>query len=271
MTNNTWQLKQLFYENMGSAPFYLRKFEGVIAYLDEPFSGLTRRVIQLLTGDLHACDGFCRDNSRIEATVQLHRTVYTVRVLFRASVANFYVADDRKRDRTLWYMQNMVHTSEEQELSCFSKPGAYPVRLHQYKDPVRRYPGDLREATCSIGSTRSFRDHLRHFIRNFPPKRLLPDKNYFLQLEADGRFVVRLGIDGQPIPHLSETEYWLYHYLCFLHLLDFWDGMQDLRNAQAVKLPLLIQDFSRRLDTSIAAADLFAQAKPFGRQVLIFQ
>ena len=263
-------LKQLFFENMGNEPFYLRNFWDSMEYLDEPFSDITLQVIRLLLGDMHACDTCCHEDSRIEARVQIGQAEYTVMVMFQDRIAMFHVTDEDGKDRTVWYLQTVAHSPEEQELSCFLAPGVYPVRLHQYKDPAQRYPGNLGQATRSIGSTRSFRDYLRQFIRSFQPQRLLPGKDYWLHLEADGRFTVRLGIHGEEVPRLSEAENWVYHYLCFLHLLRFWDGMQDLRNYKDVKLPVLIHDFSKYLDESVNQVSLFAQARSLARQVLIF-
>lgn len=270
MIDYGFTLKQLFFENMGNEPFYLRNFWDSIEYLDEPFSDITLQVIRLLLGDMHACDICCHEDSRIEARVQIGQAEYTVMVMFKDRIAMFHVTDKDGKDRTLWYLQTVSHSLEEQELSCFFAPGVYPVRLHQYKDPAQRYPGDLWQATRSIGSTRSFRDYLRQFIRSFQPQRLLPEKDYWLHLEVDGRFIVSLGIHGEEVPRLSEAENWVYHYLCFLHLLRFWDGMQDLRNYKDVKLPVLIHDLSKQLDGNANQVSLLAQARSLARQVLIF-
>ena len=263
-------LKQLFWENMGNEPFYLRNFWDSIEYLDEPFSNITLQVIRLLLGNMQACDTLCHENSRIEARVQIGQAEYTVTVMFQDRIAMFYVIDEDGKDCTVWYLQTVTHSLEEQELSCFLAPGVYPVRLHQYKDPAQRYPGNLRKATRTIGNTRTFRDYLRHFIQDFQPQRLLPDKDYWLRLEMDGRFVVCAGINGEKLTRLNETENWIYHYLCFLHLLRFWDGMQELRNYKDVKLPVLMNDFSKHLKESADRNFLFSQAKDLARQVLIF-
>lgn len=271
MGDFTFTFQQLFYENMGSEPFYLRNFYDATEYLDEPFSDITLQVIRLLLGDMHACNSCCHEDSRIEAKVQIGTNAYSVMVIFENGIAMFYVTDEQGCDRTLWYLQTVSHSPEEQTLSCFLSPGVYPVRLHQYKDPSRRYPGNLWEATCSIGGTRSFRDYLRHFIQDFQPQRLLLDKDYWLQLEMDGRFVVRLGMNGQEVTHLNDTDNWVYHYLCFLHLLRFWDGMQDLRNYKDVKLPILIRDFSNQLDGCTDTHTLYGLTDDFHRQRLIIK
>lgn len=99
----------------------------------------------------------------------------------------------------------------------------------------------------------------------------MPDKDYWLQLEPDGKFVVRLGICGEELPNLSETERWIYHYLCFLQLLRFWDGMQQLRNYKDVKLPVLIRDFSEHLDGSVDIRALYARTNGLPRQRLIIK
>lgn len=256
---------------MGGQPFYLRKFYEATEYLDEPFSEVTLQVIRLLLGDLQACDSYCQEDSRIEAKVQIGQEKYRVTVVFENGISMFCVTDSAGDDCTIWYLEALTHSPEEHDLSCFLSPEVYPVRLHQYKDPAPRYPGNLWDATGSIGSTRSFRDYLHQFIQRFQPQQLVPDKNYWLQLEPDGRFVVRLGICGEELPNLSETERWIYHYLCFLQLLRFWDGMQQLRNYKDVKLPVLIRDFSEHLDGSVDIRALYARTNGLPRQRLIIK
>ena len=145
MGDFTFTFQQLFYENMGSEPFYLRNFYDATEYLDEPFSDITLQVIRLLLGDMRACDTCCHEDSRIEAKVQIGTNAYSVMVIFENGIAMFYVTDEQGCDRTLWYLQTVSHSPEEQTLSCFLSPDVYPVRLQQYKDPSRRYPGNLWE------------------------------------------------------------------------------------------------------------------------------
>lgn len=248
MENQALMLKQLFYAHMGSQPYYLRNFYDSVVYLDEPFSEITLQVIRLLLGDRSACDSCRCANSRIEATVLLGNEAYTVRVAFPAGAAEFHVTDCREQDCTSWYLQTVSQSPEER----FWTPGVYPVRLPQCKD--------------GTGSPHC----LRQYIRDFQPQRLLPNKEYWLQPEADGSFTLRLGKNGEELPCLSETESRIYHYLCYLHSLHFWDSMQQLHCDQAIRLPILLYDLTDRVDEEVDIQPLLAQAESLGRQVLIF-
>lgn len=248
-----FQLKKLWYENLGGEPFFLRNFYYTAEYLDEPFSDMTLQVICLLLGDMNACRNYCHENSGIEAKAQIGEEEYRIMVRFQDGIAKFYVEDAREEDCTLWYFQKVVRNWEEQIDICLFTPGVYPVRL------------PLSAESCQ--ENREYRDR---FISAFQPQRLRPEKNYWLQLENDGRFTVRLGLQGEEITWLSETENQIYHYLCFLHSLRFRDGMVCDSDENTLKFPILIRDFLNRLDESVRPTPLLQQADSLGRQVLIF-
>lgn len=238
MENQGFTIKKLFYQNLGEEPFYLRNFYHTVEYLDEPFSEMTRQVVRLLLGDMHACDAYCHEDSRIQARVQMGAEEYTVSVMFEDRIAMFYVTDAQGEDHTLRYLQTIEDIGE---CRCFEKPGAYPVRLHRNGKPAQK-----------------------------SPQRLLPGKDYWLHLETDGRFTVRKGIDGEEIPCLSETENWVYHYLCFLQKIRLWDESQAA-DPEYMRFPVVIRDFSGRVDESVDIKPLYAQAETLGRQVLIIE
>ena len=105
--------------------------------------------------------------------------------------------------------------------------------------------------------------HLTRFIRTFRPERLLPGKDYWLHLEADGRFSVRLGKTGEELPHLSETENLVYRYLCLVQLLRFWEQTGQLPKETCVGL----RDFSHRLEEGTDPGQLYARG---GGRVFVF-
>lgn len=254
MDNLNFTFQSLFYRNMGTVPVYLRKFRDPVEFLDEPFSGITAQVIRLLTGELDTCESCCRKDSYIEAQVLIGRESYTVRVTFKDGVSMFYVTDSEHSDRTMWYLETVTQ-SDEGQFSRFLSPGGYPARLFPLDDPD------------NMGNSRIFRDYLRQFA----PQQLVPDKDYWLRLEPDGRLIVRLGQDGQEIPDLSETESRIYHYLCFLQRIHFWDSCHALRDYQAVQFPILVRDFSAKLDQRVDIYTLYDKAEALGRQQLIIK
>ena len=269
MQQNVVQLKKLFYQNVGGVPVYLRNFYETVEYIDDPCAQVTSRVIRLVLGDRQACDGLLQPDSRVEALVQIGQRQSRMWVKYMADSATPGFFADNVAD-TLAYSAAVELTPEERKLSCFFGPGSYSVRLYQYGDPAHRCTDDFQESTWGIGTTQTFRRYLRWFIRNFRPERLLPHKNYWLCLEKDGRFTVRLGKHGEKIPDLSETEHWVYHYLCYLHLLRFWNGMRKRCRYPVPDTPILIRDFSDRLDASVDFRKLLARAERIKQQVLIF-
>ena len=154
---------------------------------------------------------------------------------------------------------------------CFDGPEDQGKQLHIYLEPEERYPGDFDDATMGFGKRTAFRYYLRRFIRYFRPIRLLKDKNYWLCLDHDGKFSLRLGKKGQEIPHLSETENWIFHYVVFLQLVLFWDGAQAKKRHFFYKKPLLIRDFSPRIDESIDFDRLMSMAEQTGHQVILYR
>lgn len=144
-------------------------------------------------------------------------------------------------------------TQEEQELLCFFRPVGYHTRLQQYWE----YPQGFEERTTqpgnniSLSRTKTFRHCLRRFVRSFQPEPLFPNSNLWLHLEKNGRFSVRLGKDNEEIASLSESDNYVFQYLCFLHIRRFWDGLRKCSRFPAMALPVLIRDFSDRLDEDV--------------------
>ncbi len=155
-----------------------------------------------------------------------------------------------------------VLTPEEQSLLCFEGSGGYQSRLQEYWE----YPQGLAERTTlpdrrrSLSTTQRFRSCLRRFIGNFQPEPLLPRSPLWLHLESNGRFSVRWGEDGEELTTLNREEFWAFQFLCFLHLRRFWDSLRECCRSNRLSLPLFIQDFSDKTDTSAHYEALVRQA-----------
>ena len=138
---------------------------------------------------------------------------------------------------------------EEQALACFDNRCNYEQWLQQYLQFTYLHTGSKTFLHC-----------LRWFIRRFRPEPLLPGKHLWLHLEKEGRFTVRCGKDGERIPNLSETESWVFRYLCFLQLRRFLAYARKRCRYPAINLPVCIPDFSGRLDESVDFSALLARA-----------
>lgn len=149
---------------------------------------------------------------------------------------------------------------------CFDGSGVYAGMLQQYLE----YPEFYFCGKPDICATKTFRHYLRRFIRTFRQEKLLPNKNLWLQLEKCGRFSVRLGRDGEEISDLSETDNYIFQYLCFLHLRRFWDGIWKCCSFPALALPVIIRDFSNRMDESVDYEALLERAaEDFGQVIVL--
>ena len=144
---------------------------------------------------------------------------------------------------------------EEQALACFESRCQYELWLQQY----------LQFAQLRQGS-RTFLHCLRWFIRRFRPEPMQPGKLLWLHLEKDGCFTVRCGKNGEELPDLSETDRWVFRYLCFLQLHRFLAYARKRCRYPAIDLPVRIPDFSGRLDECVDFSALLARA---GNQVIL--
>lgn len=160
-------------------------------------------------------------------------------------------------------------TWEEQNLLYFAEPMEYHMRLQQYLAYPQGFATRtaLHKRNVSLSTTKTFRCYLRRFIRNFQPEPLLPNHNLWLHIEQSGRFSLRLGEKGEEITDFSEADFYIFQYLCFLHMRRFWN---DLRNRHSAgMLPVLIQDFSDRLDGNIDYEALLQRAATIAALVVV--
>ena len=141
-------------------------------------------------------------------------------------------------------------TKEERDLLYFSEPVGYHVRLQQYWE----YPQSFAARTTAskggicLSTTKTFRCYLRRFIRNFQPEALWPDGNLWLHLEKNGRFALRLGVNGEEITDFSKVDFYTFQYMCFLHVRRFWTSLRRCNQISLGMLPVFIQDFSELLE-----------------------
>lgn len=137
-------------------------------------------------------------------------------------------------------------TKEEQELLYFAEPVGYHVRLQQYLEYPQGFAAKttLPKSKVSLSTTKTFRGYLHRFIRNFQPEPLLSGRDLWLHLEKNGRFSLRLGKNGEEITDFSESDFYIFQYLCFLQVRRFWDAVRKCCCFPAATPPALIRDFS---------------------------
>lgn len=208
------------------------------------------------------------------ATVQVDDKIFNIggeKLLGEKVWSVICYRDGSNEDCIAEYLSLLRQCSEEKCFNNFSnfKRKNYPHRLYCYKDSERYYPqGDFSRVTDGYGCTRSFRAFMNEYIQNFLPVKLCANKNYYLNLSPDGRFVVK--DQNTDEISLSEGENVLYNYHCFLCLADFWSRAQKIRDFNRVNKPLVISDFIEKLDESISIAEILAKTNDIERQTIIY-
>ena len=131
-------------------------------------------------------------------------------------------------------------THEELGLLYFEEPIGYHTRLQQYLEHPQGFAARtaLPNSTISLSMTKTFRSYLRQYIRNFQPEPLLPGNELWLHLERDGRFSLRLGPNGEEVNDFSESDFFIFQYLCFLHIRRFWDELRKHYSPKPLCVPL---------------------------------
>ena len=162
-------------------------------------------------------------------------------------------------------------TKEEQELLYFAELAGYQMRLQQYLEYPQGFAvkTTLPKSKVSLSTTKTFRGYLHRFIRNFQPEPLLPGHDLWLHLEKNGRFSLRLGKNGEEITDFSEADFCVFQYLCFLHIRRFWDDVRKCCGFPVAMLPVLIPDFSERLEKGVDFNALLQRSSPVASSIVV--
>lgn len=257
-------IKSLTYTHMGAVDSYHWEFsEGIQKVCDEN-PEITTCVLKRVMGVREACLICMHRTSRIAAQLQIGQNSLAVDI-------NHIGSSTEKPIHIFPYLEAVTRTKEEQEFLCFIRPVGFHIQLQQYWECPESFvewttqPG----STISLSVTKTFRHYLRRFIRTFRPEKLLPDKNLWLQLAKDGRFLITRGKNGSEVCDLSETDALVFQYICFLQLRRFWNQIRRRSRYPAPILPVLIWDFSDRLDESVDYNALMERALEVSGQVIV--
>ena len=162
--------------------------------------------------------------------------------------------------------------TEENRCRFFTKEmeETYPKHLYTYKKASEFFPGkEFEKMTGGEGITNFFRYYLAEYIKSFRPDRFVCGKPYELRLNKDGLFVVVNKETGMEEDTLSDSEKIAYRYLCFLYTARFWQEFELMRDMHYKPEPLVIQDFSNRLDASVDINKLLDRAKQLNREIIL--
>ena len=206
-------------------------------------------------------------DTRLTAQISLAGADYVFSAIYQDGHLQFSVTGPEGKDATALYQYTLHHCQEQDTAEAFDgKDQTLPLRLCRYR---YRLDGDsLSAKTRQLADTNTFRQYLLQYIKAFRPEPIHCQKKYQIAMAPCGKFTAILPGFSGPI-HLSETEQRLFHYLCFLHVAEFWAGFEKLRNLHHEKKPLVIQNFLAFLDESADIHTLLSRTKKLQRQIII--
>lgn len=131
---------------------------------------------------------------------------------------------------------------ERREPGIFEKGVPYSERLKTYLEYSRACAhNEFIEMTCGIGATATFRKCLKDYIKSFEPQKVFADSEAKISLHSDGVFAIEGEDKGGGNNFCLEI-------LSYFNLMGFWDEIEEIRNFNYTKNPIII--------TGIASGDL---------------
>ena len=106
---------------------------------------------------------------------------------------------------------------------------------------------------------------MTEYIRNFKPQKLNPKKDFYINIDEKGSFFV----EGNP--DLSASEQNLFDFLCFLDMVEFWEGFEKTKNFKHIKKPIVITELFEMIDESIPKDFIIKRLKKLDRQIFLIE
>ncbi len=249
-------IKSIVLENIGETESFEANFNKKLNIITVKDSDALAFALGRITNNFPLCRAFptlLRKSSRIYAEIELDRE---------------YVFDtDNPLDNSV--ISSLLSQSREEDEACFYTNGKFrgcKARLAEYKDHEYFFPNKrLMRITNGSCLSRSFRAYLTEYIRAFKPQRLNPKKDFLIDINALGEFFVRRENGGDVF--LSASEDALFDFLCFLNIMEFWEGFEEIRDFNYIKKPIIIIDLFERIDESIPKDYIINRLKKINRQI----
>ena len=214
-----------------------------------------------------------RADTRIEAIISIEKKQYKIIAMPHTveGCMTLQAYDASGDNVTNEYLYVTNHCAEQDRADIFEGTDRdMPLRFLRYANEELYFScNELNNRTEHLSDLKVFRAYLRHYIKHFRSETIRDGKRYEIFLESDGSYGVRHQDDCGTSVCLSESEQILFRYLCFLRTAEFWRGFEEIRNLHGVNKPLIIKDFSERLDESIDTKDIIDRTAALGRQVIV--
>lgn len=238
-------LKKLTIEQFGKIQHYETSFDPKISVISHPNADFIVRAIGVATNNrtLAGCitKGMLSVNTYIRVEIEAQGTMLLVTARGQPSECGWeydVCKTEHMESMSPSKLFRSIRLCEEEEALTYYRYNGkdrYSERFLHYKDPERYYKnGEFQKRTDGAGLTRSFRACLTEYMKVH---------------KADG------------------TDRRQVDFLCYLHVIKFWDCFQDIRDMHHEKWPIIIEageqfgnpDFAELLETQGA----------LGRQLLL--
>ncbi len=247
-------IKNIVLENIGATDFFEASFNKGLNIVKTHDSETLAYSLGYVTNNFPLCKSFptlLKRNSIIRSALTLDKE---------------YIFDIQGNNAKI---SSLLHQSREEDNLCFYQNGKYKnhkAKLAEYKD-FEYFYYDKRFTISTGGAcrSRSFRAYLNEYIRNFKPQKLNPNKRFFININENGEFFVEV------YPDLSASEKNLFDFLCFLNIIEFWDGFEKIRDLNHIKKPIVITELFEMIDESIPASFIIKRLKTLNRQVFLIE
>lgn len=238
-------LKKLTIEQFGKIRYFETSFDSKVSVISHSNSDLIVRAIGISTNNRtlagHITNRMMSVNSHISAEIEVQGKAFLVNARGQPSQCGW--AYDVRDTACMESMspsklfRSIRLCEEEEALTYYRYNGkdSYSDRFLHYKDPERYYAsGEFQKKTDGVGLTRSFRACLAEYMK---------------------------------VHRVDETDRRRADFLCYLHVIKFWDCFQDIRDMHHEKWPIIIEAGEQYGNAEFA--ELLVAQSALGRQLLL--
>lgn len=263
----TMVIEHITIRNLGTLQYYDRSFAPELNWVQSCYTSEIAMAVGYILCSAAIPEHWVGEETGISARVRLEGIVYSVFASPCSGRLHLSAVDPMGADATAQYRYVLTRCREQDVIESFDgQDETLPLRLRDYY--YRDEEDDLSAKTQRITDTETFGRYLCHYIRTFQPEPINSKKPYQITLSSQGAFLPWHPRSSGKV-HLSETEEKLFRYNCFLHIAEFWEGFEKIRDLHYEKKPLLVRNFAEFLDESVNLDDLMARTRKLQRQVLI--
>ena len=251
-------IKNIVLENIGFIDYFESPFNGGLNIVKTHDGETLAYSLGCITANFPLCKSFptlLKRDSNIRSSLTLDKD---------------YIFDMQGNNKKI---SSLFSQSREEDNFCFYINGKFKnhkARLAEYKDYEYFYPNckflKLTNGSCI---SRSFRAYLTEYIRNFKPQRLNPKKNFLIDINEIGEFYAR-NENGSDV-FLSASEANLFDFLCFINLIEFWEGFEEIKDFNHIKKPITITELFEMIDESIPRDFILQRLKKLNRQIFLIE